>query len=72
LQNVNNTSNTLINPTVVQEVSKNVKYIPNVNPFMSQLTWNFFSIVNKKRKKKWSLYCMVWTALWLCWNLQFK
>lgn len=40
-------TNALINPTVVQEVSKNVKYIPNVNPFMSQ--WDY--LINKKWNK---------------------
>jgi len=44
-------TNTPINPTVVQKVSKNVKHKPNVNPFMSQFMWNIFSIVNKKRNK---------------------
>jgi hypothetical protein len=50
-------TNTLINPNVVQEVSKNVKHIPNVDPFVSQFIWKFFSIVNKKQNKKMISLC---------------
>jgi len=51
-------TNALINPTVVQEVSKNAKHIPNVSPLMSQFMWNFFSIINKKWNK--NDLCTVW------------
>ena len=52
---------TLINATVLQEVSKNFKHIPNVNPFMSQFMWNIISL----------LYG-VNSFVTECLNLQFK